>query len=110
MNVFTGHSDSVTCGQFSPDGKLIVTGSTDGSIIVWDPKTGAAMHKWSQQDGRFHQAPITSLAIHGDSNLIISGGQDGTTMLLHIPTSKILSALQPHQESVESVQFCPTYF
>jgi ribosome assembly protein SQT1 len=109
MNVFTGHADSVTCGQFTPDGKMIVTGSTDGSVIVWDPKTGAALHKWSHQDGRFHQGPITSLAIHQDSNLIISGAQDGSTMLMHIATSKLLGPLESHQDSVESIQFSQVY-
>lgn len=30
----------VTCGSFSQDGKTLVTGSEDGKVKIWDPKTG----------------------------------------------------------------------
>jgi WD40 repeat protein len=45
MNVFAGHSSSVTTGQFTPDGKKIVSGSEDTSLIVWDPKTATSILK-----------------------------------------------------------------
>ncbi|KAJ3325147.1 hypothetical protein HDV06_004904 [Boothiomyces sp. JEL0866] len=107
MNVFTGHADSISCGQFTPDGKLVVTGSIDGLVHVWDPKTGAAIKRWSPDDGRFHQGPITSLAVNKESTVILSGSQDGTTRLLQISTEKIIGKLDDHTESVETVQFSP---
>lgn len=47
MNVFSGHSSSVTTGQFTPDGKKIVSGSEDNSLIVWDPKSANSIYKIS---------------------------------------------------------------
>jgi WD40 repeat protein len=47
MNVFSGHSSSVSAGQFTPDGKKIVSGSEDTSLIVWDPKTANSIFKIS---------------------------------------------------------------
>lgn len=47
MNVFSGHSSSVTTGQFTPDGKRIVSGSEDTSLIVWDPKTSNLIYNIS---------------------------------------------------------------
>jgi angio-associated migratory cell protein len=38
MGVFAGHSGSVTCGQFTPDGKKVVTGAEDGTTRIWNPK------------------------------------------------------------------------
>ncbi|KAJ3304261.1 hypothetical protein HDV03_002998 [Kappamyces sp. JEL0829] len=108
MNVFTGHADSVTCGQWTPDGKHIVSGSADGSIIVWDPKTGAALQKWSQNDGRFHQAAVTALSVNKDNSVLVSGDQTGQTLLLQLSSSKILGSLQSHGDSVETIQFCNT--
>lgn len=116
MQVFSGHSESVTCGRFSPDGfsisiltlgKLIVTGSSDSTIIVWNPKTGQAIHKWDSSDIRFHQVGITSLDVSNDSALIVSGGTDGTVNLLHAGTGKIISGLGHHGAglSVESISF-----
>ena len=52
--VFTGHSGAVTCGQFTPDGRLVVTagGENDCTIRVWDPKTGSCVH--TTQGAHFH--------------------------------------------------------
>jgi WD40 repeat protein len=31
-----GHQDTVNCLAFSPDGKLLLSGSNDGTALVWD--------------------------------------------------------------------------
>ena len=36
-----GHTDAVRGAAFSPDGKRVVTASTDGTAQVWDAATGA---------------------------------------------------------------------
>jgi len=36
----TGHTDSVISTAFSPDGKYIVSGSEDESLMLWDTNTG----------------------------------------------------------------------
>ena len=52
--MFTGHGGAVTCGQFSPDGRAVVTGGGEGdcSLRVWDPKSGACLH--TMQGTQFH--------------------------------------------------------
>ncbi|KAJ1332132.1 hypothetical protein BSLG_008951 [Batrachochytrium salamandrivorans] len=116
MMVFTGHSDSVTCGQFTPDvalyqsifhnpGKTIVSGSADGTIIIWDPKTSTAVHRLTADDARFHQAAITTLSVNIDSTIMVSAAQDGSVRLLRISNGAILAALDGHQESVEATGF-----
>ncbi|KAI9104065.1 hypothetical protein DFS34DRAFT_606844 [Phlyctochytrium arcticum] len=109
MNVFTGHVESSTCGQFSPDGKTIVTGSTDGSLIHWDPSTATAKLKITGEDARFHSAAITSLAVHHDNQLVLTGAQDGTARLVHLGNGRILAAFDSHTESIESVGFSKTH-
>ncbi|KAJ3148670.1 hypothetical protein HDU89_004520 [Geranomyces variabilis] len=108
MNVFSGHVEGVTCGQFSPDGKTIVSGSSDGSVIVWDPKTAAATFRLTGDDARFHAAPISALAINPDSQLLLSGAEDGTARLVHIGNGRILASFDNHSESIEAVGFSPT--
>ena len=36
----TGHSDYVTSVAYSPDGKHLVSGSSDKTVKVWDSQTG----------------------------------------------------------------------
>ncbi|KAJ3047704.1 hypothetical protein HK097_011286 [Rhizophlyctis rosea] len=95
MGVLTGHGESVTCGQFTPDGKTIVSGSSDGSFAVWNPKTATAQLRIGSEDARFHSAPITALA-------------DGSARLVHLGNGRILASLDGHTDSVETIGFCNT--
>ncbi len=39
--VFAGHEGEVSCGAFAGQaGKLVVTGSSDGTARLWNPKSG----------------------------------------------------------------------
>jgi WD40 repeat protein len=68
---FFGHSEQVSAGKFSPDGKYLVTGSEDMSMKVWDLKNQVLLH--TVKGKKFHQETITSLSISQSRNLIASG-------------------------------------
>ncbi len=40
MAPLTGHTYSVTSVSFSPDGKLVASGSRDQTVRIWDVKKG----------------------------------------------------------------------
>ncbi|MFN8528721.1 MAG: hypothetical protein U0670_08935 [Anaerolineae bacterium] len=40
------HDQPVTCLDWSPDGRLIATGSRDGRVGIWDAETGARLQKF----------------------------------------------------------------
>ncbi|KAJ3331302.1 hypothetical protein HDU76_003531 [Blyttiomyces sp. JEL0837] len=120
MNVFSGHAGSVLCGGFTPDGqdklglqyhlcawlgKSIVTGGEDGQLLIWDPKSAAVKARFSTTDARFVSGPITSVAMHPDSQLVLVGSQDGTSALIQIVNQKIVGALSQAGDSVEAVGF-----
>ncbi|KAF9178836.1 hypothetical protein BGZ51_000487 [Haplosporangium sp. Z 767] len=105
MNVFNGHSGPVTSGMFTPDGKRIVTVSEDTSLIVWDPKSAAAIHRITSEDARFHSDVITCLAINKDSSLAMTGSADGTAKLINLHNGQILGSFENHTDAVETVGF-----
>jgi len=79
-------------------------------MILWDPKTATRVHKLSKEDdGRFHDGAILSLAINFDNTLALTGGDDHRAILSHLGTGKIITIFETHGASVETVSFSPTY-
>lgn len=97
VQVFSGHSGSVNCGKFSPDGKTVVTGSQDGSLRVWNPKTAEAtitLQGHSAQGHPFHTEGLVSLAISNDSQAVLSGSEDGGVFISNIVNGRVLGSMQ----------------
>jgi len=107
MQVFTGHAGPVTCGGFTSDGKLIVTGGgeEDASLKIWDPRSGEC--KFTVSGAHFHAAGLTSLALHPESALAATGSEDGTAKIVALESGRITSSLVGHDEgaSIEAVVF-----
>ena len=40
MHTLIGHSDAVSCVDFSPNGNRVVSGSDDTFVKIWDTETG----------------------------------------------------------------------
>ena len=97
MNVFSSHSGPSTCGQFLPDGKRLLTGSADGSLVLWDPRTAEPVHKLVATDGRFSfEGGITSLAVNGASTSAIVGGADGQSRIVNLNSGQVVQNLERH--------------
>ncbi len=47
---YSGHKKAVSCGDFSPDGKLALSGSWDGTVRIWERATGALRTVLSEQE------------------------------------------------------------
>ncbi|CAM0139526.1 60S ribosomal subunit assembly or modification protein [Umbelopsis sp. WA50703] len=106
MNIFNGHAAPVTAGEFTADGKHIVSVSEDSSLIVWDPKSAASLVKLTGADARFHSEPIIAVCTDKESNLALTGSADGTAKLINLHSGNIIASLENHSDSIETVSFC----
>merc|ERR1712190_520189 len=99
MQIFAGHAQSVTCGAWGLAGKIIVTGSEDKSVIVWNPRQGSPTHHIKQ----VHEGALVTMCSHPDAPMVVTGAEDATACVIHVETGKIVANLSGHLDSVEAV-------
>ncbi|TIC72712.1 WD40 repeat-like protein [Wallemia mellicola] len=110
MNVFSGHTEMVTCGRFTPDGKAIVSSSSDGSLIMWSPTEGTAVTKITANDARFNlDGGITAMAVNPASTIAVAGGAAGGVRAVNLSNGQVVGSFECHKEgeSIEAVAFLP---
>ncbi len=66
-------NDGFTSLAFSPDGKLIATGTAGGKIWIWEAASGALLGTLNG-----HRGPVTGIVFTLDGEKLISAAEDGT--------------------------------
>lgn len=71
---------AISCLAFSPDGKMLATGSRDGAVRLWEASSGRPI----VSDPTGHSDAVNSLDFNASSTLLVSGSSDGTVRLWNI--------------------------
>jgi WD40 repeat protein len=71
VKTLEGHSGYVYSVCFSKDDKLVVSGSKDKTLRLWDVASGKCV---KTLEG--HSDPVTSVCFSKDDKLVVSGSDD----------------------------------
>ena len=97
-----GHSGSVNSVAISPDGQILVSGSDDKTITIWDLSTGQELRTLTG-----HSESVNSVAISPDGQTLLSGSRDNTIKIWRLSTGEELRTLTVHSDSVNFVAISP---
>jgi len=109
LHTLTGHEGWIWAVAFSPDSKILASGGTDRTILLWDIQTNDPLGILEQVNS------IRSLAFSPDSRILAAGNcvdsstkeVSGIIHLWDIRAREVLHTLRGHERATECVAFSP---
>ncbi|NJO14411.1 MAG: WD40 repeat domain-containing protein [Thioploca sp.] len=99
LNTLRGHKKTVYSVDFSPDGKILASGSRDNTVKLWNMETKQEI---STLQG--HGNSVFSVAISPQGNILASGSKDRTIKLWDLNTNQVIRTWR-HKDGVRVVTF-----
>ncbi|KAI5969846.1 SWD3 [Candida margitis] len=88
IKIFKKHTYHITTMQFNSKGNLLISGSADETITIWDVISGKILTTLAA-----HSDPISSVTLTPDNSIIISASYDGLIRLFDLETYQCLKTL-----------------
>ncbi|ETE72654.1 WD repeat-containing protein 48, partial [Ophiophagus hannah] len=95
----SGNKDSIYSLAMNQMGTVIVSGSTEKVLRVWDPRTCAKLMKL-----KGHTDNVKALLLNKDGTQCLSGSSDGTIRLWSLGQQRCIATYRVHDEGVWALQ------
>ena len=96
--LFAPRGDVFHSVMWSPDSRMIATGSDDSNIRLWNIESGELVRTLVG-----HQGPVRSVAWSGDGQWLASGADDRTVRVWEVTSGRLVHTLEGHRSLVRSV-------
>ena len=100
--ILSGHTDWVKSLTFSPDGMLLISGSYDKTVKLWDIQAGGTVKTFHG-----HTDSVCSVSISSDCATIASGSLDQAIRLWDVGSGECCGVTDGLNGSVNTVSFSP---
>jgi WD40 repeat protein len=97
------HRDYLRHAAFSPDGKLLVTTSDDGTAQLWDAST-----ELPHGPPLRHLKNVGHAAFSPDSRFVVTASDDGTARIWDVWSGEPIGSPLKHEQGVRHAAFDPT--
>src|SRR5262249_28522336 len=104
-----GHRGNVCFVTFSPDGKVIASGSvlpsgsTNGEVKLWD----VTSRKLQTLEGDPHHNTVYAGSFSPDGRTLATASRDKTIKLWDVPSARLKETLKHHLARLQGLQFSP---
>ncbi|RVE43721.1 hypothetical protein evm_011636 [Chilo suppressalis] len=90
-----GNKESIYSLAMNPPGTILVSGSTEKVLRVWDPRNCSRLMKL-----KGHADNVKALVVSQDGSQCVSGSSDGTIKLWSLSQQRCVSTIRVHSEAV----------
>jgi len=94
------HKGRLTACEFSRDGGILATGSTDSRIVFWDPSKRKVLGQIKHPGGK-----ASALKLSADGRYLLTGAGDSTVRLWEVASGQQIRIYRGHQGGVNGVFF-----
>ncbi|RKU28638.1 hypothetical protein C6497_07705 [Candidatus Poribacteria bacterium] len=102
IKFLTGHTHFINSIVFSPNGKNLASGSSGGTILVWNVEEGEVITTL-----KGHTDEVYSLAFSPDGNMLVSGSEDELIKIWNLKDSKAPITIPGHIDGVTYIAISP---